>query len=71
MEWISDIVDNEYMGCCLLKCCCIYEKFWVFGESFMESDEEEEEGCGYIYCVCGYCKGWCCVILGLIFIIFF
>ncbi|KAM5262723.1 E3 ubiquitin-protein ligase PPP1R11-like [Ctenodactylus gundi] len=51
MEWTSDTVDNEHMGCRSSKCCCIYEKPRAFGESSTESDEEVEEGCGHTHCV--------------------
>ncbi|KAK3766709.1 hypothetical protein RRG08_046006 [Elysia crispata] len=41
VKWTSDTVDNEFMGKKKSKCCCIYEKPKVFGESDTSSDEED------------------------------
>ncbi|GFR75986.1 protein phosphatase 1 regulatory subunit 11 [Elysia marginata] len=46
VKWTSDTVDNEFMGKKKSKCCCIYEKPKVFGESDTSSDDEEDDhGC--------------------------
>ncbi|GFO48991.1 protein phosphatase 1 regulatory subunit 11 [Plakobranchus ocellatus] len=42
VKWSSDTVDNEFMGKKKSKCCCIYEKPKVFGES--DSSSEDEDG---------------------------
>ncbi|XP_059177933.1 E3 ubiquitin-protein ligase PPP1R11-like isoform X2 [Physella acuta] len=45
VKWATDTVDNEFMGKKKSKCCCIYEKPKVFGESDTSSDEDDNEGC--------------------------
>ncbi|XP_028912357.1 E3 ubiquitin-protein ligase PPP1R11-like isoform X1 [Ornithorhynchus anatinus] len=57
VEWSSDTVDNEHLGRRSSKCCCIYEKPRVFGESSTESEDEDNEGCGHAHCVRGHRKG--------------
>ncbi|XP_038624692.1 E3 ubiquitin-protein ligase PPP1R11 [Tachyglossus aculeatus] len=57
VEWSSDTVDNEHLGRRSSKCCCIYEKPRVFGESSTESEDEDDEGCGHAHCVRGHHKG--------------
>ncbi|XP_005095168.1 E3 ubiquitin-protein ligase PPP1R11 [Aplysia californica] len=47
VKWSTDTVDNEFMGKKKSKCCCIYEKPKVFGESdsSSSSDDSDDEGC--------------------------
>ncbi|CAL1537148.1 unnamed protein product [Lymnaea stagnalis] len=45
VKWSTDTIDNEFMGKKKSKCCCIYEKPKVFGESESSSSDEEDEGC--------------------------
>ncbi|XP_055859284.1 E3 ubiquitin-protein ligase PPP1R11 isoform X2 [Episyrphus balteatus] len=44
VEWTDGTVDNEHLNRKKSKCCCIYKKPLVFGESSSE-DEEECEHC--------------------------
>lgn len=43
----EDTVDNEHMGKKKSKCCCIYKKPSVFGESSSESEDECENCFGH------------------------
>ncbi|CAG2061535.1 unnamed protein product, partial [Timema podura] len=45
VQWRSGTVDNEHMNRRKSKCCCVYEKPRVFGESSSESEDEECENC--------------------------
>lgn len=45
--WSEDTVDNEHMGKKKSKCCCIYKKPSVFGESSSESEDECEHCFGH------------------------
>lgn len=47
VKWKSGTVDNEHMNKKKSKCCCIYEKPRMFGES---SDEDDDD------CT-GHCRG--------------
>ncbi|KAI8771164.1 E3 ubiquitin-protein ligase PPP1R11 [Biomphalaria glabrata] len=42
VKWTTDTVDNEFMGKKKSKCCCIYEKPKVFGESDSSSSSDDE-----------------------------
>ncbi|XP_052790625.1 E3 ubiquitin-protein ligase PPP1R11-like [Mya arenaria] len=46
VKWTTETVDNEHLNKKKSKCCCIYEKPRMFGES---SDEDDDE--------CGHCRG--------------
>ncbi|KAH3798056.1 E3 ubiquitin-protein ligase PPP1R11-like [Dreissena polymorpha] len=48
VKWTNETVDNEHLNKKKSKCCCIYEKPRMFGES---SDEEEDHDCT------GHCRG--------------
>jgi len=50
VNWTNETVDNEHMGKRKSKCCCIYKKPHVFGESSSESDDDECENCS------GHCE---------------
>jgi len=50
VNWTTETVDNEHMGKRKSKCCCIYKKPHVFGESSSESDEDECDNCS------GHCE---------------
>lgn len=41
--WTEDTVDNEHLGKKKSKCCCVYVKPKVFGES--SSDEDSDDSC--------------------------
>lgn len=43
----EDVIDNEGMNRRKSKCCCIYRKPQVFGESSSSSDDECEHCCGH------------------------
>ncbi|KAL7745072.1 hypothetical protein ACLKA6_008137 [Drosophila palustris] len=43
----ENVVDNEGMNRRKSKCCCIYRKPHVFGESSSSSDDECEHCCGH------------------------
>ncbi|KAH9505370.1 hypothetical protein Btru_058531 [Bulinus truncatus] len=43
VKWSTDTVDNEFMGKKKSKCCCIYEKPKVFGESDTSSSSDEDD----------------------------
>lgn len=45
--WSEETVDNEDMGKKKSKCCCIYKKPTVFGESSSESEDECENCFGH------------------------
>ncbi|GFV69716.1 protein phosphatase 1 regulatory subunit 11 [Trichonephila clavipes] len=45
VAWSADTVDNENLNKKKSKCCCIYEKPRMFGESSSESDDDECEHC--------------------------
>ncbi|KAK2159071.1 hypothetical protein LSH36_159g06030 [Paralvinella palmiformis] len=45
VKWKQDTVDNENMNKKKSKCCCIYEKPKLFGESSSESDEDCTDNC--------------------------
>lgn len=46
VKWATDTIDNEHMNKKKSKCCCIYEKPKMFGES---SDEDDD--------ITGHCRG--------------
>ncbi|XP_018320711.1 E3 ubiquitin-protein ligase PPP1R11 isoform X2 [Agrilus planipennis] len=48
VKWTSETVDNEDLNKKKSKCCCIYTKPKVFGES-SSSDSSDDE--------CDHCKG--------------
>ncbi|XP_001995471.2 E3 ubiquitin-protein ligase PPP1R11 [Drosophila grimshawi] len=41
------VIDNEFLNRRKSKCCCIYRKPHVFGESSSSSDDECEHCCGH------------------------
>lgn len=43
VKWNAETVDNEFMGKKSSKCCCVYEKPRIFGESSSESDSDDGE----------------------------
>jgi hypothetical protein len=45
VAWTETTVDNEHMNKRKSKCCCIYKKPHVFGESSSESDDDDCENC--------------------------
>lgn len=46
IKWSEDTIDNEGQGKKSSKCCCIYQKPRMFGESSDEdSDSEDEDKC--------------------------
>lgn len=45
--WAEETIDNEHMGKKKSKCCCIYKKPTVFGESSSESEDECENCYGH------------------------
>lgn len=47
IQWQEGTVDNENMGKKSSKCCCVYKKPRMFGESSSEedSDSENEDKC--------------------------
>ncbi|XP_055370775.1 E3 ubiquitin-protein ligase PPP1R11 [Condylostylus longicornis] len=47
VAWKSNTIDNENLGKKKSKCCCIYKKPTVFGESSSESDDECENCFGH------------------------
>ncbi|ELU06662.1 hypothetical protein CAPTEDRAFT_220139 [Capitella teleta] len=47
VKWTEGTVDNEHMDKKKSKCCCIYEKPKVFGESSSEDEDDE----------CKHCRG--------------
>ncbi|CAH1785289.1 unnamed protein product [Owenia fusiformis] len=49
VQWTQDTVDNEFMGKKKSKCCCIYEKPKLFGESSDEDSDHDD-------CT-GHCRG--------------
>jgi len=51
VNWTTETVDNEHMGKRKSKCCCIYKRPHVFGESSSESDDDECDNCS------GHCEG--------------
>ncbi|XP_028403022.1 E3 ubiquitin-protein ligase PPP1R11-like [Dendronephthya gigantea] len=53
VQWKADTVDNEFMGKKSSKCCCIYEKPRLFGESSSESESDGEGDGGHN----AYCPG--------------
>ncbi|PFX33923.1 protein phosphatase 1 regulatory subunit 11-like [Stylophora pistillata] len=53
VQWDASAVDNEFMGKKTSKCCCIYSKPKVFGDSSSESDSDDDDGCGHN----SYCTG--------------
>ncbi|XP_020602698.1 protein phosphatase 1 regulatory subunit 11-like [Orbicella faveolata] len=52
VQWDESAVDNEFMGKKTSKCCCIYSKPKMFGDSSSESDSDDE-GCNHN----AYCTG--------------
>jgi len=46
--WTEGTVDNEHMNKRKSKCCCIYKKPHVFGESSSESDDDCEDCHGHV-----------------------
>lgn len=52
VQWDESAVDNEFMGKKTSKCCCIYSKPKMFGDSSSESDSEDD-GCKHN----SYCTG--------------
>ncbi|XP_067940871.1 E3 ubiquitin-protein ligase PPP1R11-like [Watersipora subatra] len=49
IKWTEETVDNEDMGKKKSKCCCIYTKPKLFGESSSESESSDDET--------NHCKG--------------
>jgi len=47
VQWTNETVDNEHLGKKKSKCCCVYVKKKVFGES----DSEDSDG------DCQHCTG--------------
>lgn len=45
VKWTNDTVDNEGLNKKKSKCCCVYQKPRVFGESSSEDDSDECESC--------------------------
>ena len=45
VKWTTETVDNEHMNKKKSKCCCIYEKPRMFGESSDEDDDND--GCSH------------------------
>ncbi|XP_066582903.1 E3 ubiquitin-protein ligase PPP1R11 isoform X2 [Prorops nasuta] len=45
VQWTQGTVDNENLNKKKSKCCCIYEKPRVFGESSSEDSDDECEHC--------------------------
>ncbi|BFZ20294.1 hypothetical protein BsWGS_23333 [Bradybaena similaris] len=43
VKWSTDTVDNEFMGKKKSKCCCIYQKPKVFGETETSSSDSEDD----------------------------
>lgn len=43
VQWNAGTVDNEFMGKKSSKCCCVYEKPRVFGESSSESNSDNDD----------------------------
>lgn len=48
VAWTEGTVDNEDMNKRKSKCCCIYKKPHVFGESSSESDGECDDCHGHV-----------------------
>uniref|UniRef100_A0A4Y0BKH9 E3 ubiquitin-protein ligase PPP1R11 n=1 Tax=Anopheles funestus TaxID=62324 RepID=A0A4Y0BKH9_ANOFN len=48
VQWTNGTVDNEHMNKKKSKCCCIYVKPRVFGESSSESEDECEHCFGHV-----------------------
>lgn len=56
VQWDESAVDNEFMGKKTSKCCCIYSKPRIFGESSSDSDSDnndDDDGCAHN----AYCTG--------------
>ncbi|XP_068732158.1 E3 ubiquitin-protein ligase PPP1R11-like [Montipora capricornis] len=53
VQWDESAVDNEFMGKKTSKCCCIYSKPKIFGESSSDSDSDDDDGCHHN----AYCTG--------------
>lgn len=55
VQWDESTVDNEFMGKKTSKCCCIYSKPRIFGESSSDSDSDndDDDGCAHN----AYCTG--------------
>lgn len=54
VQWDESAVDNEFMGKKTSKCCCIYSKPRIFGESSSDSDsDDDDDGCAHN----AYCTG--------------
>jgi len=47
VQWTEDTVDNEHMNKKKSKCCCIYKKPVVFGESESEDSDSDCEHCSH------------------------
>nr|XP_054770086.1 E3 ubiquitin-protein ligase PPP1R11-like [Lytechinus pictus] len=45
VNWKTGVVDNEHMGRKKSKCCCIYNKPRMFGESSSSSEGESDDDC--------------------------
>lgn len=48
VKWTETTVDNEHMDKKKSKCCCIYVKPRVFGESSSESEDDCEHCFGHV-----------------------
>ncbi|XP_063242848.1 E3 ubiquitin-protein ligase PPP1R11 [Bacillus rossius redtenbacheri] len=48
VQWGEGTVDNEHMNKKKSKCCCIYTKQRVFGESSSDTDDECENCHGHV-----------------------
>jgi len=47
VQWTEDTVDNEHLNKKKSKCCCIYKKPVVFGESESEDSDSDCEHCSH------------------------
>ncbi|XP_025112465.1 E3 ubiquitin-protein ligase PPP1R11-like isoform X3 [Pomacea canaliculata] len=45
VKWSTETIDNEHMNKRKSKCCCIYEKPKLFGESSSDEDDDETDHC--------------------------
>lgn len=52
VQWGENAVDNEFMGKKISKCCCIYSKPHIFGES-SSSESDSDDDCPHN----AYCSG--------------
>ncbi|XP_022089072.1 protein phosphatase 1 regulatory subunit 11-like [Acanthaster planci] len=45
VNWKNGVIDNEHMGKKKSKCCCIYEKPRMFGESSSSDESGNDDEC--------------------------